>query len=171
MPVKGFRHSVESRQQMSKSHTGLKFSEPHKNNHLKAVRKATSKTDYREQMSKIKSGTVFALDSLNGASEKNKNAKDWWFIHNQVNYKFRSLNKFVRDHKHLFSEDELTEYKTEGRAAKVYRATVMLRNLLRVKKDGSPVVPNHEWNGWTIGEKWEQGFYDLIHLKTEDSDQ
>lgn len=171
MPVKGFRHSVESRQQMSKSHTGLTFSESHKENHLKAIREAVSKPEYRLQMSMVKKGTVNPLDGLNGASEKNKNAKDWWFIHNQVHYKFRSLNKFVRDHKHLFSDDELTEYKTEGRAAKVYRATIMLRNLLRVKKCGNPVVPNHEWNGWTIGEKWEQGFYDPSHLKNGVYDQ
>lgn len=165
MPVKGFRHSVEARQQMSASHFGKKFSESHKANHLKAARELTSKPEYREKMSRVKKGTVNPLDGLNGASEKNKNAKDWWFIHNQVHYKFRSLNKFVRDHKHLFSDEELTEYKTEGRAAKVYRATVMLRQLLLVKKDGSPVRPTHEWNGWTIGEKWEQGFYDLNDLK------
>jgi hypothetical protein len=164
MPVKGFRHSVESRQKMSASHFGKKFSESHKENHLKAIREALSKTEYRVQMSRVKKGTVNPLDGLNGASEKNKNAKDWWFIHNQVHYKFRSLNKFVRDHKHLFSDEELTEYKTEGRAAKVYRATVMLRKLLLVRKDGSPVIPTHEWNGWTIGEKWEQGFYDLNDL-------
>lgn len=160
MPLKGFNHSDDSRLQMSVSHLGLKFSKSHKENHLNAVRRVTSDPEYRSQMSKIKKGTVNPLRGKNGASETNINAKDWWFIHNQVHYKFRSLNKFVRDHKHLFSPEELTEYKTEGRAAKVYRATVMLRNLLLTKKDGTPRIPTHEWNGWTIGDKWEQGFYD-----------
>lgn len=158
--IKGTNHSNDTRLQMSVSALGKKFSEAHKFNHLEAVRLANSKPEYRVHMSEVKSGKALRVDSLSGASESNKNAKDWWFIHNQVHYKFRSLNKFVRDHKHLFSDEELTEYKTEGRAAKVYRATVMLRNLLLVKKDGTPSVPNHEWNGWTIGEKWEQGFYD-----------
>lgn len=160
MPCKGFKHTDASRAAMRRAHTGLTFSESHKENHLAAIRKATADPEYIAQMSKIKKGVAMPLDSLAGASEKNRNAKDWWFIHNQVHYKFRSLNKFVRDNKHLFTEDELTEYKTEGRAAKVYRATVRLRQLLLLKKDGTPMIPNHEWHGWTIGDKWAQGFYD-----------
>ncbi len=160
MSFAGIKHSDESRLQMSVSHLGKRFSGSHKENHLNAVRDALSKPEYREKMSKVKTGKAYRLDAGNGASETNIRAKDWWLIHNQVHYKFRSLNKFVRDHKHLFSPDELTEYRSEGRAAKVYRATVMLRNLLLLKKDGSPKVPSHEWNGWTIGEKWEQGFYE-----------
>ena len=157
---KGTHHTQEARLKMSASHIGKKFSESHKENHLYATREATSKPEYKQLMAKIKKGKALPLDGKNGASEKNKNAKDWWFIHNQVHYRFRSLNKFVRDHKHLFSDEDLTEYKSEGRAAKLYRATVMLRHLLLLKKDGTPRVPTHEWNGWTIGEKWEQGFYD-----------
>ncbi len=157
---KGSNHSEQAKKKMSKSHTGLKFSAEHKMNHLISVRLATSKPEYKSKMSTIKKGVAMPLESLSGASEKNKNAKDWWFIKDGRHYRFRSLNKFVRDNKHLFSAEELTEYKTEGRGAPIYRATVMLRNLHLIKKDGTPKVPSFEWNGWTIGEKWEQGFYE-----------
>lgn len=139
---------------------GYKFSEEHAKNHLAAVRKATRTVEFREKMRKIKTGVPLPISSLVGASETNKNAKDWWFIKDGRHYRFRSLNKFVRDNNHLFTDDELTEYKTEKRCAPIYRATVMLRNLHLLKKDGTPKIPSHEWNGWTIGEKWEQGFYD-----------
>ena len=135
---------------------GCKYTEEHKKNHLKAVRHFTSQPKYKLKMRMIKKGKAMPINSLVGASETNKNAKDWWFINRGVHYRFRSLNKFVRDNKHLFSDEELTEYKTEKRAAKIYRATIMLRNLHLLKKDGTPRIPSHEWNGWTIGEKWDK---------------
>ena len=155
--VKGYKHSEEAKAKIAASHTGLKFSSEHKENHLRAVRIATSKPEYREKMRSIKTGKAMPLDSLSGASEKNKNAKAWLFIYNKVPYAFTNLNKFVRDNKHLFSLEDLTEYKSENRAAPIYRATVMLRNLHLLRADGTPVIPNHEWNGWTIGEKYEGG--------------
>jgi len=156
---KGFKHSQASRQQMSNSHTGKKLSESHRKNLTDAVRIATSKDTYKDKMRTIKKGVAMPVDSLSGASPSNKLAKDWWFIKNKVHYRFRSLNHFVRTNTHLFTKEELTEYKSEGRAAKIYRATVMLRNLHLLDKDGNPRVPRHEWNGWTIGEKWYQGYY------------
>ena len=155
--VKGYRHSEEAKAKMSASHRGLEFSSEHKENHLRAVRIATSKPEYREAMRRIKTGKAMPLDSRSGASEKNKNAKAWLFIKNQTSYTFTNLNKFVRDNKHLFSLEDLTEYRSEKRVAPIYRATVMLRNLHLLKPDGTPVIPNHEWNGWTIGEKYEGG--------------
>ena len=157
---KGQKHSEEAKAKMSASHTGFKFSSEHAENHLKAVRIATSKPEYVENMRRIKTGKALSLDSLSGASEKNKNAKEWLFIHNKVHYAFKSLNKFVRDNKHLFSPEELTEYRSEKRTAPIYRATVMLRNLHLLKADGTPAIPSHEWNGWTIGEK-----YDLQNIR------
>lgn len=153
--VKGFKHSEESKAKMSAAHMGMKFSIEHKENHLRSIRIATSKPEYQEKMRRIKTGKAMRVDSLSGASETNKKCKEWLFIHNKISYAFTSLNKFVRDNKHLFSPDELTEYKSENRAAPIYRATVMLRNLHLLKADGTPAVPNHEWHGWTIGEKYE----------------
>lgn len=154
-PFKGLKHSEESKAKMSSAHKGLKFSIEHKENHLRSTRIATSKPEYRENMRRIKTGKAMRIDSLSGASAKNKHCKEWLFIHNKISYSFTSLNKFVRDNKHLFSPEELTEYKSENRAAPIYRATVMLRNLHLLKADGTPVIPSHEWNGWTIGEKYE----------------
>ena len=134
---------------------GYKYSEEHAKNHLAAVRIATSDPKYKKNMSRTKKGVAQPIESRVGATEKHHRAKEWWFIKSGYHYKFRSLNKFVRDNKHLFTDEELTEYKTEKRAAPIYRATVMLRNLHLLKKDGTPVISNHEWNGWTIGEKWE----------------
>jgi len=139
---------------------GYKYSKEHAKNHLAAMRTATSTIEYKDNMSKARSGIAMRIDSLRGASETNENAKDWWFIKRGVHYRFRSLNKFVRDNKDLFTDEELTEYKTENRAAPVYQATVRLRQLLLLKKDGKPIIPSYVWHGWTVGEKWEQGYYD-----------
>ncbi len=142
MPKLGCKHSIEAKEKIRKGCV-----------------KAFSTQKHREKMRRAKTGTPLAINSLSGASETNKFAKDWWFIKDGKHYRFRNLNKFVRDNKHLFTDDELTEYKTENRLAPVYRATTMLRNLLLVKKDGSPIIPSYNWNGWTIGEKWENGHY------------
>ena len=126
----------------------------------KAHAKAVNKPSYKKHMAAIKTGIPMPIDATNGAGENNKNAKYWWFIKDGVHYKFKSLNRFVRENKHLFTEDELTEYKSENRVTPVYRATVMLRNLHLLNSKGEPMVPSLKWHGWTIGEKWEQGFYD-----------
>lgn len=160
MPLAGYKHSLAARLAMSAAKTGVPFTAQRKEQHGEMQRELHRTERYRKIMSAVKKGKPAPMDSRVGASEKNWRAKDWWFIKNQVHYKFRSLNKFVRDNKHLFTEDELTEYKNDGRLAPVYRATVMLRNLLLIKKNGVPAVPTHEWNGWTIGDKWAQGFYD-----------
>ena len=160
MPHVGYKHTDAARRAISIAKRGVPFSAERKVQHGVRQREVTSADSYRKKMSEVKKGVPMPLDSPNGASEKNKNAKDWWLIKNQIHYRFRSVSKFVRDNKHLFTEDELTEYKTESRPAKVYRATVMLRQLLLLKKDGTPVISNHEWAGWTIGDKWAQGFYE-----------
>jgi len=152
----GYTHSDQVRAKISASHKGKKFADSHKENHLEAVRKSSQRCEYREKMSAAKKGMPLPIDGKNGAGTNNKNAKYWWFIKDGKHYRFKSLNKFVRDNKHLFTADELTEYKTEKRLAPIYRATVMLRNLHIVKKNGQPLVPSFTWHGWTIGEKWAE---------------
>lgn len=159
MPKLGYRHTDAAKHLIAAAKRGVPFTPQRKAAHRIKMIKATSTETYREKMAAVKIGKPQPLDGLNGASENNIHAKDWWLIKNQVHYRFRSLSKFVRDNTHLFDADELTEYKTESRGAKVYRATVMLRRLLLLKKDGTPAIPTHEWHGWTIGEKWAQGFY------------
>ena len=156
----GYRHSKETLNKISAKKTGTKFTDNHKANHLKAVRASSKRPEVRANMSKAKKGIAQPLDGKNAANENNKRAKNWWFIKDGIHYKFTSLNNFVRDNKELFTDDELNEYKTEGRAAKIYKATVMLRNLQLLKKNGDPMIPSCRWHGWTIGEKWEQGFYE-----------
>jgi hypothetical protein len=149
MPKKGWRHSDESKAKMRVKRGPRPWGDAHKKAHLETVQTQ----EYRDRMSLVKSGVALPIDSKAGAGENNKNAKLWWFRKDGVNYRFKSLNKFVRDNKHLFSDEELTEYRSEKRAAPVYRATVMLRNLHLLKKDGTPLVPSNEWSGWTIGDK------------------
>jgi hypothetical protein len=113
----------------------------------------------KAQLSAMKKGVMNPFDGRNGAGENNINCKHWWFIKNGIHYRFKSLNKFVRENTHLFSGDELTEYKTEGRLSPVYQATVMLRNLHLLKKNGEPLIPSFTWHGWEIGEKWAEREY------------
>ena len=160
MPKLGWKHSEDSKNKISASLKGKTFSVEHAKNHLAAVRISTQKSEYRSAMSKTKKGISMPTNSLTGASETNKNAKDWWFIKDSVHYRFRSVSNFVRQNKHLFTDWELKEYTSEKRLAIVYRATIALRSLHLIKKNGRPVIPSHQWNGWTIGEKWDQGYYD-----------
>lgn len=159
MPKKGWKHSEETKQAMGKYRLGIPLTEEHKNNIRVALSDIQKTPEYRAKISRALMGVPNPIDGLNGASETNHNCKDWWFIKRGKHYRFRSLNKFVRDNKHLFTDEELTEYRSEKRLAPIYRATVMLRQLHLLKKDGTPKVPSFVWNGWTIGEKWEQGFY------------
>lgn len=156
----GYRHTEETLEKMRIGRLGKKFTPEQKERHLAAVRKSSSSERYRKNMSLAKTGVKQPYYSKVGAGPNNKNSKMWWFIKDGVHYRFKSLNRFVRENKHLFTEDELTEYKTESRPSPIYRATVMLRNLQLIKKNGEPAVPSCRWHGWTIGEKWEQGFYD-----------
>ncbi len=119
-----------------------------KKNHLIKVKSK----NYKDKMSKVMTGIIRDINGGSGAGENNSHAKTWWIIKNKKHYKFKNLSKFVRDNKILFSEDELKEYNQKRRYNQCL-ASVMLRNLYVIKKDGTPLIPSQEWHGWTIVDK------------------